>query len=106
MPSSVTGIDINDNYLTAVQVIKGFGGWELTACARIQMKGEDRLDQALKTLSQSINPAGGEIIVAISGAETYYRNLTVPFKDKRKQREVLSFELEPNVPFPIYGDGP
>ena len=101
MPSSVTGIDINDNYLTAVQVIKGFGGWELTACARIQMKGEDRLDQALKTLSQSINPAGGEIIVAISGAETYYRNLTVPFKDKRKQREVLSFELEPNVPFPI-----
>jgi general secretion pathway protein L len=101
MHPSVTGIDINDDYLTAVQVIKGFGGWELTACARIQMEGEVRLDQALKTLSQSMNPAGGEIIVAISGAETYYRNLSVPFKDKRKQREVLSFELEPNVPFPI-----
>jgi general secretion pathway protein L len=102
MPPSVTGIDINDDYLTAVQVLKGFGGWELTACARIHMKGEEeRLDQGLSTLSQSMNLTGGECIVAISGAETYYRNLAVPFKDKRKQREVLSFELEPNVPFPI-----
>jgi general secretion pathway protein L len=101
MRPSVTGIDINDDYLTAVQVTKGFGGWELTACTRIQMKGEESLDQGLSTLAQSMNLAGGEIIVSISGAETYYRNLAVPFKDKRKQREVLSFELEPNVPFPI-----
>ncbi|MBW2707973.1 MAG: PilN domain-containing protein [Deltaproteobacteria bacterium] len=102
MPPSVTGIDISDEYLTAVQVLKGFGRWELTACARIHLKGEEaRLDQGLSTLSQSMNLTGGECIVAISGAETYYRNLTVPFKDKRKQREVLSFELEPNVPFPI-----
>ena len=101
MRPSVTGIDINDDYLTAVQVIKGFGGWEITACTRIQMEGKESLDQVLSTLSQSMNPAGGEIIVAISGAETYYRNLAVPFKDKRKQREVLSYELEPNVPFPI-----
>jgi len=102
MPPSVTGIDINDDYLTAVQVLKGFGGWELTACARIHLKGEEeRLDQGLSTLSQSMDLTGGECIVAISGAETYYRNLEVPFKDKRKQREVLSFELEPNVPFPI-----
>ena len=102
MPPSVTGIDISDNYLTAVQVLKGFGGWELTACARIHMKGEEeRLDQGLSTLSQSMDLTGGECIVAVSGADTYYRNLAVPFKDKRKQREVLSFELEPNVPFPI-----
>jgi len=101
MHPSVTGIDINDGYLTAVQVIKGFGGWELTACARVQMTGEETLEQGLSTLSQSMNLTGGECIVAISGAETYYRNLTVPFKDKKKQREVLSFELEPNVPFPI-----
>ena len=102
MPPSVTGIDINDDYLTAVQVLKGFGGWELTACARIHMKGEEeRLDQGLSTLSQSMDLTGGECIVAVSGAETYYRTLAVPFKDKRKQREVLSFELEPNVPFPI-----
>ncbi len=102
MPPGVIGIDINDDYLTAIQVLKGFGGWELTACARIHMKGEEeRLNQGLSTLSQSMNLTGGECIVAVSGAETYYRNLAVPFKDKRKQREVLSFELEPNVPFPI-----
>ena len=101
MRPSVTGIDIDDDHLTAVQVIKGFSGWEVTACTRIEMKGEDRLEQALSTLSQSMNSAGGEVIVAISGSETYYRNLTVPFKDKRKQGEVLSFELEPSVPFPI-----
>ncbi len=101
MHSSVTGIDINDDYLTAVQIIKGFGGWELKACARIPMKGEEGLDQGLSTLSQSMNPAGGVCIVALSGAEIYFRNLAVPFKDKRKQREVLSFELEPNVLFPI-----
>ena len=101
MRASVTGIDINDDHLTAVQVIKGFGGWELTACARIPITGEDSLHQALETLSQSMNVTGGECIVALSGAEIYYRNLAVPFKDKKKQREVLSFELEPNIPFPI-----
>ena len=101
MHSSVTGIDISDDHLTAVQIIKGFGGWQLTACARIPVKGEEGLDQGLLTLSQSMNLAGGVCIVALSGAEIYYRNLAVPFKDKRKQREVLSFELEPNVPFPI-----
>ncbi|MCF8127275.1 MAG: hypothetical protein K9N10_02070 [Deltaproteobacteria bacterium] len=101
MHSSVTGIDINDDHLTAVQIIKGFGGWELTACARIPMEGEKGLDQGLSTLSQSMKLAGGVCIVALSGAKIYFRNLDVPFKDKRKQREVLSFELEPNVPFPI-----
>ena len=101
MPPNVIGIDINDDYLTAAQVLKGFGGWELTACARIHMKGEEGLDQGLSALSQSMDLAGGECIVAVSGAEAYYRNLVVPFKDKKKQREVLSFELEPNVPFPI-----
>jgi len=101
MHSSVTGIDINDDHLTAVQIIKGFGGWELTACARIPIEGEKGLDQGLSALSQSMKLAGGVCIVALSGAEIYFRNLMVPFKDKRKQREVLSFELEPNVPFPI-----
>jgi len=101
MHPSVTGIDIHDDYLTAVQVIRGFGGWELTACARIPMKGENRLDPALETLSQSMNLTGGEVVVAISGSEVHYRNLAVPFRDKRKQREILPFELEPTVPFPI-----
>ncbi len=67
MQPSVTGIDINDDYLTAVQVFKGFGGWELTACARIHTKGDESLHQGLSTLSQSMNLTGGECIVAISG---------------------------------------
>ncbi len=101
MRPNVTGIDINDDFLTAVQVIKGFGGWELTACARIQLEEDDGLTSALKSLSESMNLKGGECIVSISGAGTFYRNLVVPFKDKKKQREVLPFELEPCVPFPI-----
>ena len=101
MHPSVTGIDISDDYLTAVQVIRGFGGWELTACARIQMKGDEGLDTALDSLSESMNLKGGECIVAIPGAGTFYRNLAVPFKNKRKQQEVLPFELEPLIPFPI-----
>ncbi len=107
MAGSVTGIDISDDHLTAVQVQRGMGGWEITACARFplprssQEDDEDALDQALSSLSQSMNPQGGECIVTLSGSETYYRNLTVPFKDRRKQREIISFELEPNIPFPV-----
>ncbi len=101
MPLSFTGIDINDDYLTAVQVVRGFGGWELTTCARIQMKGDEGPGPALDALSESMNLKGGECIVALPGAATFYRNLAVPFKDKRKQREVLPFELEPLIPFLI-----
>ena len=101
MHGSVTGIDISDDYLTAVQVMKGMGGWEIRACARVPLKGEEPFDDGLSMLSQSMDLQGGECIVALPEGDTYYRNLTVPFKDKRKQREILSFELEPNVPFPI-----
>ena len=101
MYRSITGIDINDHYLTAVQVIRGFKGWEITACARIQMKGDEGLRLALQTLTESMNLKGGECIAAVSGDKTFFRNLAVPFKDKRKQREILPFELEPCVPFPI-----
>ncbi|MCG6879936.1 MAG: hypothetical protein LJE96_12425 [Deltaproteobacteria bacterium] len=101
MHGSVTGIDISDEYLTAVQVMKGMGGCEIRACARIPLKGEEPFDHGLSILSQSMDLEGGECIVTLPEADTYYRNLTVPFKDKRKQREILSFELEPNVPFPI-----
>ena len=101
MHGSVTGIDISDDYLTAVQVTKGMGGWEIRACARIPLKGVEPFDDGLSMLSQYMDLEGGECIATLPEAETYYRNLTVPFKDKRKQREIVSFELEPNVPFPI-----
>lgn len=101
MAGSVTGIDTGDHHLTAVQVVRGMGVWEIKACNRTPINGIEDLDQGLSNLLSVMDLEGSECIVALPDAETYYRNLAVPFKDRRKQGEILSFELEPNIPFSV-----
>jgi general secretion pathway protein L len=40
-------------------------------------------------------------VSAIPAHATFVRNLLLPFRDQRKIREVLKFELEPHIPSPI-----
>jgi general secretion pathway protein L len=41
------------------------------------------------------------IVSAISAHTTFVRNLQLPFRDLRKIRDVLKFELESHIPYPV-----
>ncbi|MBS0012985.1 MAG: hypothetical protein KFF46_03355, partial [Desulfobacterales bacterium] len=62
---------------------------------------EERLAWAMETVIGQIPAQGVGCLVSIAAAEVSFRNLQVPFKDNRKIRQVLDFELEPTLPVEI-----
>lgn len=61
----------------------------------------DRIAEAIGTITSQINLTGAETMVSVLPEYVSYRNLQVPFKDRKKIRQVLPFELEPVLPYPI-----
>lgn len=101
MPGKILGLDIREDSVTAVQVKSGLKGYQITACDRVVIQGNGGLDGALKDLFEQIDPKSDLCLASIPGEQASYRNLQMPFKDPKKIRQTLSFEIETLVPFPI-----
>jgi len=100
MHKSITGIDIHEDRLIAVQVRGGMNRYAITACTQIPLKERD-LGEGLERLSQSIDLATGKCVVSIPPHRISFRNLDLPFTDARKIRQTLPYELETLLPFPV-----
>lgn len=59
------------------------------------------ISQTLADVLQDMPISGTEPIISISAEFISYRNLQVPFKDRKKIRQVLPFELEATLPYPV-----
>jgi general secretion pathway protein L len=101
MPKIVLGIEMRDDALTAVQVKGDLKGYQVTGCDRVEFKGDEGFDDAMKSLLDRIGHANDICITAIPGEEASYRILQMPFKDTKKIRQTLPFEVEQMLPFPI-----
>ena len=101
MPERILGLDISEDFVTAVQVESGLKGYKITACARVSIEGDGGLDDALKRISEENDLKSDTCVTAIPGEHVSYRNLRMPFKDAKKIRQTLPFEVETLVPFPI-----
>lgn len=56
---------------------------------------------ALEVVAEKLDISGSVCVISIPGDRIAYRNLTLPFKDSKKIRQILPFELEPALPFPV-----
>ena len=101
MPGKILGLDITHHAITAVQVKSEFKGYQITACARVVMDQNGGLDNALEGLFDQTDLKSDTFITSIPGEHLSYRNLKMPFKESKKIRQTLSFEIETLVPFPI-----
>ena len=101
MPGKILGLDIDQNSITAVQVKSGLGKYELLACARVLIEGAEGIDNAIKEMSDQMDLDSDFYINAIPCERASYRNLQMPFKDLKKIRQAVPFEIETLVPFPI-----
>jgi Tfp pilus assembly PilM family ATPase/Tfp pilus assembly protein PilN len=101
MPGKILGLDINEDSVTAVQVKSGLKGYQVTACGRVMVNGHDGTEEALKELSQQIDLKSDTYFASISGEHISFRNLQMPFKEQKKIRQTLPFEIETVVPFTI-----
>ena len=105
MSRKVLGIDIRKESVSAVLVKTSLRESRIDTHAYIPIpdaeEDSDNIKTALEALSGHIDPAGCDCVVSISADHFSYRILKVPFKEAKKIRMVLPFELEPTVPFPV-----
>ena len=101
MPEKILGLDIDEDSITAVQIESGLKGFQIIACARVKIEGEGGIDDALKRLFEEDDLRSDTYLTSIPAGNVAYRNLRMPFKDAKKIRQTLPFEVETMVPFAI-----
>lgn len=101
MPDNILGLDIGDSSLKAVQVTAGLRGYQVSACARVEVTEDEGLEDALGRVLQEMASDGGVCISSLQADRLSFRNLSMPFKDKRKIGQTIGYELEPMLPFSV-----
>ena len=101
MPGKILGIDISEDSVTAVQIRGGLKGYQVTACGRVMVDGHEGPEEAIKELSQQMDLKSDTSFASISGEHISFRNLQMPFKEQKKIRQTLPYEMETVVAFTI-----
>ena len=105
MGKRILGLDIQNKALAAVLVNSGFKESRVEAFTHIPFpdteEGDSGLSAALDAMVEEMPVADCVCIVSVPADHVAFRNLKVPFKQEKKIRQILKFELEPTLPFPI-----
>lgn len=94
MADTIYCLDITENRLVGV-VVENNSGSRVTvvkACIAVDIK-EQSFDEAIRELKEHIGVVAGRCLVTLTAEHFSYRNLTLPFTDRKKIDQVLPFEL-------------
>jgi len=105
MSKTILGLDIRRDGVSAVVLKSGLKGAQLMGFAAVVLApAEDpteALARALAEIGEKLDIAHSDCIAGLPDGLVSYRNLTLPFTEERKIRQVLPFELEASLPFPV-----
>ena len=105
MSRKILGIEVREESIAAVLLDSGFKGSLLEKQGYFPIPagktGEEGLKEALKSAVETLKPAGAACVLGIPTTAVSFRNLSVPFHDAKKIRQILPFELEPTLPMPV-----
>ena len=105
MSRNILAIDIRNHSIAAVLLSTGLKSTSIVAGYEVAIPdgetGENPLESALAQLAEKVPAERGDIVVGLPADQTIYRPLIVPFKEDKKIRQILPFELEPNLPIDV-----
>jgi general secretion pathway protein L len=105
MHGLIFGIDVRTDAVSAVLIKTGFKGSSIEAHQHIPISDSNdigaAIDRSLAAITERIDIAGSLCVASFPSDKISFRNLTVPFKDQKKIRQVLPFELEATLPFSV-----
>jgi len=106
MSRKILGLDIRRDAVSAIVVKSGMkGSWiESHASVSISVKEasfEEELKRSLESIRGQVDITDAVCIVALPAVDVTYRNMEAPFKEVKKVRQVLPFELETDLPYQV-----
>ena len=102
MADKILGLDIGETAVRAVLVERTFrGGRRAVDAAEIPVGKTEGIPEALDKLFENSRFRGCSAVTAMPAASVSFRNLTLPFKDEKKIRQILPYEVEPLLPIAI-----
>ena len=98
----ILGVDIRSDAVSAVLVKNNAKGVVIEDTAHVPFgNGEDGLSDALMELTSQIDISGARCVVALPFSRLSIRSSRIPFKETRKIRQILPYELEPALALPV-----
>jgi general secretion pathway protein L len=102
MADKILGLDIGEDTIKAVLVTRSFrGGYRAVNAAIVSIEQTGGISEALQELFKNKIFQGCPCVTALSVQDLSFRNLVLPFKDEKKIRQILPFEVEPLLHFAI-----
>ncbi|MFH1081086.1 MAG: pilus assembly protein PilM [Pseudomonadota bacterium] len=102
MVDKILGLDIGEDAIKAVLVVRGFrSGYRAVDAAVVPVKQTGGIYGALQELFKNQNFRGCPCATALSVQDLSFRNLVLPFRDEKKIRQILTYEVEPMLHFAV-----
>lgn len=101
MPEKICGLDIGSAGIKAVQVTTGFKGYQITGSVHIDVAEAGGMENALAALFENEQLRSGIYITSLPAGEFSFRGVRLPFTDRKKIQQTLTYEMEQLLPFPI-----
>lgn len=105
MSKHILGLDIRYEAVSAVLSRNTLKGNRIEAWEHVAISGRQEIEtgiiSCLKNLSTPSVLARATCIVGFPARRISFRNIKVPFREKKKIRQILPYELEPTLPFSL-----
>jgi general secretion pathway protein L len=105
MSRKILGLDIRSTSATAVLIETGLKKSTLAGFTHAPFAGNgeyhERLSGALGTISRALDLKDCTCVLSVPSNRFFYRNLAVPFNETKKIQQMLPYELESTIPFPV-----
>ncbi|MBW2630660.1 MAG: pilus assembly protein PilM [Deltaproteobacteria bacterium] len=99
MPEKILGLDISSNSIKAVRVTAGLRGYEIAGVSLIDIDEAGGTEEALKRLFENDAFKNSVCVTSLPAGSFSFRNIRLPFKNRRKIDKTIAYELEPLLPY-------
>lgn len=101
----ILGLDIRYDSVSAVLVKNNIKENVIEAHEYVPISDQKDLESiilySLDIITKKMDITGSVCIASFPSDQISYRNIQVPFKNRKKIRQILPFELEPTLPFKV-----
>jgi len=105
MSRKILGLDIRNDAVTAVLLQSKIKGMSIEAHAYSPISEPNGIkhgvSDCISSLMKQADISGATCIAAYPSEKVFYRNIRVPFKEQKKIKQILPYELEPTLPLPV-----